>query len=557
MLRTRQVTDNLSYNELLVKGLIPDLSQKVWDSGKMKTCKYPPCVLQTKDFSFFGVYMDFAVRSGLRAHMDLTVDYGTDSLETTLKNSEEFSNFIKASNAFKTNKNMCVISRCSTYFSKLMMNKHDVDDKCYDNFVGRLTNIIKGLKTEWNYDLLGDSVYYNQELLFDQLSGHPDIITNTAILDIKNTSGFKSICSSSCLQILTYYALSQVSNFNKEIKYIGFVFPMQKTIFTYDISNWDYRPFLDYLMTQVQIRTQNDLQIQLNDPNVKTFDELVNFVLTLQSNYLNECNSHYKTTGNTFHDLNSMKIGSHISKGRNIKKSIESYYQTFNLQTAPVQLFLSNPRTGKCSKITNKQTVEAGHFINSNNLRVYIHAPYVINLCVENDWKQPLLNNECVLSQQMNALGTIVHVGARKSTPYIEALDIMRKSVTEALDHCTKVCPLLLETPCGEGTEVLTTVEELSEFCKSIPSNLQSRLGLCIDTAHIFAAGYSNPVDYFIKWTQLSTVPVKLVHFNDSKQECGSKKDRHEYPGIGKIGQHKLLQVYDWCISNNVDMLYE
>jgi deoxyribonuclease-4 len=137
--------------------------------------------------------------------------------------------------------------------------------------------------------------------------------------------------------------------------------------------------------------------------------------------------------------------------------------------------------------------------------------------------------------------------------PLSVALDYMRKNLTTALDAATESCPILLETPAGQGTETLTTYDDFVAFVQSFNT---PRLRICVDTCHVFATG-QNPLEYIQKMTALDPTLLKLVHFNDSQTPCGSCVDRHAYIGTGKIGYAALKEIADHCRERGIPMLVE
>lgn len=141
-----------------------------------------------------------------------------------------------------------------------------------------------------------------------------------------------------------------------------------------------------------------------------------------------------------------------------------------------------------------------------------------------------------------------------KKIPIIEALNIMEKSLRKVLKYASKSCPILLETPAGEGTEVCTTFEEFSNFFTRFEND--ERLRVCIDTCHVFAAGHE-PYTYLLSWNQKHPNTIGLVHFNDSKFPKGSRKDRHRRIGLGYIGFQQMARIAKWCVNHNITMVFE
>ena len=132
-----------------------------------------------------------------------------------------------------------------------------------------------------------------------------------------------------------------------------------------------------------------------------------------------------------------------------------------------------------------------------------------------------------------------------------QALENMRLTILDALEFATPECPLLLETPAGQGTE---TLKDRTEFLDFVVSFGDPRLALCVDTCHVFTCGH-DPLDYVIQAHH--TGLLRLVHFNDSETACGACVDRHAYIGTGHIGPDKMKEIAEFCASVKVDMVVE
>jgi deoxyribonuclease-4 len=106
---------------------------------------------------------------------------------------------------------------------------------------------------------------------------------------------------------------------------------------------------------------------------------------------------------------------------------------------------------------------------------------------------------------------------------------------------------LLLETTAGSGTALGSTFEEMAALIERIPAGLRERLGVCVDTAHVFAAGYDLAHDYQGVWRRFDDViglpRLGLLHLNDSKAPLGSRRDRHELIGEGAIGPEPFRRI--------------
>ncbi len=210
--------------------------------------------------------------------------------------------------------------------------------------------------------------------------------------------------------------------------------------------------------------------------------------------------------------------------------------------------------------------------------RVYIHGPYEVNLSDPNA-RLTKVTNELTAAVKLGASGYVLHVGKNNNKiPIDVALKRMEQNLMKLLKYSSISCPILLETPAGQGTELLHKFEDMSLFFKRFSKypNLQ----ICIDTCHVFASGY-DPLTYLIDWAANNPGSIKLVHYNDSKDDKYSRIDRHfavgggrenirkilenntlipKYPilgSLGYIGIQKMCSVADWCINNNIPMVTE
>jgi deoxyribonuclease-4 len=120
-------------------------------------------------------------------------------------------------------------------------------------------------------------------------------------------------------------------------------------------------------------------------------------------------------------------------------------------------------------------------------------------------------------------------------------------AITEALTRVPGRVRLLLETTAGSGTALGATFEELAAIIARVPKRLRRRVGVCIDTAHVFAAGYDLATRYDEVMTRFGDTVgfdrLGAMHLNDSKVPLGSRKDRHELIGEGAIGEMAFRRI--------------
>jgi deoxyribonuclease-4 len=121
------------------------------------------------------------------------------------------------------------------------------------------------------------------------------------------------------------------------------------------------------------------------------------------------------------------------------------------------------------------------------------------------------------------------------------------EAIAAALEQAPGGTMLLLETTAGQGTVLGATFEEMAALIEGVPEPLRSRIGVCLDTAHVFAAGYDLAADYDGVFARFADVVglerLRMMHLNDSKAPLGSRKDRHELIAEGAIGEGAFRRI--------------
>ncbi|MGI8843343.1 MAG: deoxyribonuclease IV [Gemmatimonadaceae bacterium] len=120
-------------------------------------------------------------------------------------------------------------------------------------------------------------------------------------------------------------------------------------------------------------------------------------------------------------------------------------------------------------------------------------------------------------------------------------------AITKALERVPGKTMLLLETTAGSGTALGSTFEEMARIIEWVAPPQRKRVGVCVDTAHIFAAGYDLREDYESVWSRFGDTigfrRLKMMHLNDSKVPLGSRRDRHELIAEGAIGEVPFRRI--------------
>lgn len=235
-------------------------------------------------------------------------------------------------------------------------------------------------------------------------------------------------------------------------------------------------------------------------------------------------------------------MGAHVSIAGGFDKAI---IRGETIGAACIQIFTKSNRQWYAKPITNNDIVGfLAQQKDSSVQMVVAHASYLINLAsTKTDTAQKSLQaliDELLRCEMLHIPYLVLHPGTYPSTDHQNVLETIAKQINAAFKEVKpKHTSLLLETMAGQGSTVGKTFEELAEIIKHVA--LKSHIGVCVDTCHIFAAGYEfhDEKSYKQLWQQFDKTigleRLKAFHINDSKKERGSLVDRHEHIGHGKI----------------------
>lgn len=354
---------------------------------------------------------------------------------------------------------------------------------------------------------------FEEEVVFGSVAGHPDMWNKTQVFEVKTTGMMKENWTSFLFQVFAYGALMPT------VKDVYLVLPLQKTVWHYNLASWKTREQFRTFLTSWSTTAQTD-----------------RVTASLQASLL--CAAH--------------GIGCHVGKQKTLTDTIRSVA----LSSAPYQIFLSGPQNSNI-KATDEDLASALALVEQTGARIFVHSQYLINLANKENqdaWHEKLLIKNLQVCRAFGGKGVVVHVGKSVKLDKAEALEQMRGAISRCLEHATPECPLLLETPAGQGTELLTDMKEFLDFVESFHS---PKIRVCVDTCHVFAAGH-DPKAY-LEATLARPGLLKLVHYNDSLGDCGSCVDRHAHisTGEGLIGFPKMSEIATLCSAHNIPMIIE
>lgn len=187
---------------------------------------------------------------------------------------------------------------------------------------------------------------------------------------------------------------------------------------------------------------------------------------------------------------------------------------------------------------------------NISREHLIIHAPYIINPATidleKRDFCINFLTQEVKRSYAMGSKVIVLHPGNSLTIPVEEAIENISLVVNKIIENTMETDVVIaLETMAGKGTEVGRTFHEVKAIMDKI--NVKERIGVCIDTCHMFDSGYDIVNDYTNVKKLLDEVigieHIKVIHLNDSKNPLASHKDRHANLGEGYIGFDALYRI--------------
>ena len=240
-------------------------------------------------------------------------------------------------------------------------------------------------------------------------------------------------------------------------------------------------------------------------------------------------------------------IGSHVSY-KNDTQLLGSVKEALQYGSNTFMFYTGAPQNTKRGMIDDGLTYQAYQLMKENGMaleNVIVHAPYIVNLCNDEkfEFSVEFLKREMERCEQLGMTKLVLHPGSSVGLERNHAISNIIKGLNMILANQYPVT-ICLETMAGKGTEVGSCFEELKMIIDGIED--KSRIGVCMDTCHLHDAGYDlekfdQVLEEFDRVVGLSY--LKCVHVNDSKNEFGSHKDRHENIGMGKIGYETLLKV--------------
>lgn len=255
-----------------------------------------------------------------------------------------------------------------------------------------------------------------------------------------------------------------------------------------------------------------------------------------------------------------LRIGCHLSPS---KGYLNMAKEAKRIGASTFQFFLRNPRGSKAKELDVEDAKAMNAFLKENAMEpILAHAPYTLNPCAKEERVEEFAR--MVMEDDLKRMeyfpgnfynfhpGSHVEKGAEAG---IEKTAALLNAMLKAEQHTT----VLIETMAGQGTEIGKSFEEVAEIISR--TGFADKVGVCLDTCHVFAAGYDIAGDLegvltaFDKTIGLEK--LKYLHVNDSLFPLGSKKDRHAPIGEGCVGTEALQRLVHHPALRHLPMVLE
>lgn len=244
-----------------------------------------------------------------------------------------------------------------------------------------------------------------------------------------------------------------------------------------------------------------------------------------------------------------MKLGSHVSMSGK-KMLLGSSEEAASYGSNVFMIYTGAPQNTRRRPI-EELNIEAGteHMRNNNMLDVVVHAPYIINIGNSNKKETfnlgvNFLRSEIERTNSIGAKQIVLHPGSHVGEGEEKGIAKIIEGLNEVLESEQEV-QIALETMAGKGSEIGRSFDELAKIIDGVTHN--EKLSICLDTCHIHDAGYDIVNDFdgvLNEFDRLIGIDrLKVIHVNDSKNERGAHKDRHENIGFGHIGFDALRYI--------------
>ncbi len=244
-----------------------------------------------------------------------------------------------------------------------------------------------------------------------------------------------------------------------------------------------------------------------------------------------------------------LRLGLHLSISGSIDHVFDRAAAT---ESNTFQIFSRNPRGWRSTKLDAGEVEDFRISLKRSGIwPVFIHTPYLLNLASPKMdvyiKSVAVLKDELIVASELGIPFIVTHLGSHVGFGKKTGFERIVKAINDSFSAVENKVVLLLENTAGTKNSMGSSLEDIASILLRIED--KKRVGICFDTCHAFAAGY----DLISKGAVENTLKVfdevigfeklKLLHLNDSKGGLGSRIDRHEHIGLGKIGERGFRNI--------------
>lgn len=245
-------------------------------------------------------------------------------------------------------------------------------------------------------------------------------------------------------------------------------------------------------------------------------------------------------------------LGAHMSTSGGLHEAI---IRAEAIECDTMQIFTKSNRMWTSKKITKEESALFKETLKKSNLeKIMAHAAYLINLASSSkdtlDKSIKALADELYRCKELSIPYLILHTGSHGGIGVEKGIEQSIAALDEVLERDEGNTKILLETSAGQGLSIGRTFEQLKALYDGVKN--KERIGICLDTCHIFSAGYdiSNKREYEETIKKFENIIglnlLYAIHLNDTKKGLGSNLDRHEKIGKGALG----LQTFELIVND-------
>ena len=244
-----------------------------------------------------------------------------------------------------------------------------------------------------------------------------------------------------------------------------------------------------------------------------------------------------------------MRLGVHVPIAGGLWKALERAQQ---LSCTTMQIFSRSPRGGPAPVLTEEMVQRFDTARRQADIDpLIVHAPYIINLASPEAWTWKrsvvLATEEVTRCRQIGASYLFMHVGSHRGSGEEAGIARVAEALNRTLEKAKDDVMILLENTAGSGQGLGDTFEQLAAMRQRVER--KRAIGICLDTAHLFAAGFAIHAPEGLEETLakfdrvVGAEHLRVMHVNDSKVAFNSRVDRHWHIGEGQIGLEAMQRI--------------